>query len=85
MARAVAVSRSDMSEQGGDPSFRVNRWDVLTVLFNTTTALFGVIAGMFQAFGHLSRGYSGFQDDKRDFQEQASLSIETIAGEGNGR
>jgi hypothetical protein len=70
-----------VSEQGGGaPSFRVNVWDVTSVLLNMITAVVGSIAGGFSALGYLAKGHAGYVDDARDFREQASLSIETIAG-----
>ena len=75
-----------MSEQGGDsPAFRVNVWDVVAVLLNTIVGIVGTIAGMFNGFAQLARGYAGYVDEQREFHEAASFDIDMIAGDDDGR
>ena len=72
-------------EQGGngmeDVVMRVNKYDVLHVLLQFVSNVFGVIAGFFGMLSQLSRAHALYVDDAVEMQNLVQHDIEMLGGE----
>jgi hypothetical protein len=80
VARAEASSVSYCTD-GEGVVLRVNRYDILSILFRFLTGIFGVVAGLFQNLSNLAGSQSNFHDSQEAFRTQVSLDIESLGGE----
>ena len=64
-----------------DLIFRVNKFDILSVLLQSVANSFAVIAATFVSLSQLARAHSDYVDEMSVFQMEVSQDIEMLGGE----